>query len=188
VTVGSTTETLCQGAVGSIQRTATPQLVFGDTATTYTFTITIANEGTEILELSNINDTINAGLTYVPLSVSSSPASMGTLREPATNEQERTVKWNFPGQGKQLPTSTTWIIHYQATATQALGQYPSESETSFVASQIPAQTAWPTAVITVVDVYRIVVTDGETTYNCDVWIGADVVGNGFHVIEDCAIA
>lgn len=188
VTVGSTTETLCQGPVTTIDRSVEPDLVFGDTATTYTYTITIVNEGTEVLNISNLNDIIDTGLSYEPLSVSSSPASMGTLGEPATNQNQGTVKWNFPGAGKQLPTSTTWTIEYEVTGTLAKGQYASESEITFASSQAPAETTWPTALITVIDVYRIVVTNGDVTYNCDVWIGTDSEGGNFYIIEDCVIA
>lgn len=195
VTVSSTSSTLCEGAAFSITKTVDEDIVFSDTATTYTYTISMVNEGTDVLNVSQITDTTCSGavatceFTYVPLSAASSGVT-ATPAElvPTTNVNQQTIKWSWGGGGKQLPTSTTWTLTFEATATLARGQFPDETSVKVASVQLPDQTTWPTAVVTVVDVYRITVTDGESTYECHVWLGADLSGNPFTVKEDCALA
>ncbi len=194
ITVGSTSSTLCDGAAFSITKTVDEEVVFSDTATTYTYTISMVNEGTDVLNVSEITDTTCSGavatceFTYVPLSASSTGVTLTPAElVPSTNVNQQTIKWGFGGGGKQLATSTTWTMSFEATATLARGQFPNETSVKFAASQLPDQTTWPTAVVTAVDVYKITVTDGESTYECHVWLGADLTGTPFTVKEDCEL-
>ena len=194
VTVGSTTETNCEGAVMSASKTVIPTVVTSATTTQYTYTIEMVNEGTDTLKMSYILDNTCVGVDipcefeYVSDSSVSTGVSMtGGQLNPATNVNQQTIKWPFPGvNGKSFPIDTTWTLEFQAEATLARGQYPNETGLRLKVGQLPDQTTWPTALVTVVDVFQIIVTDGETTYTCTVWLGAELDGTLFYVQDGCS--
>ena len=191
VTVGSTSETLCHGAVVSINKTVDPEFAFGNTTTTYTYTIEVVNEGTQVLTIKDVKDYIREELTYVSFSLSSTPESLHPGKPKIKTKSRDGVSyhelvWKAPEDGPyHIATSTTWTLQYEATATLPRGFYASEVELKFDNEQLPTRSTGQIAIITVVDVYRITVVAGGFTYECDVWFADDVYVGDFHVVDGC---
>ena len=128
VTVGSPSVLLCKGDVISISKVVEPEIAFGDTETEYTYTIEIANQGSEVVNVIEITDTTDAGMTYVPLSVSSTPISLGEpTSTPATNQ----IVWNLEPDGLELATSTTWTIQFKVLGTLTRGYHSNQVQLDY---------------------------------------------------------
>lgn len=189
VTVGSPSETQCEGMAASVAKSVTPDVVHSNTSTAYTYTITITNEGTDDLDIKRITDTIGTDdLSYDNNTVSSTPLIMDP-GNPQTKTQggELELRWNFSGSGEALTSGTTWQIQYTTTGTLDRGYYGSEVEIEFGANQLPDQTTGVEAIILVVDLYRITVETLERTYTCDIWMTTDTeIEEDIQVTEGCA--
>ncbi len=189
VTVGTTSETQCEGMAASVSKSVTPDVVHSNTSTTYTYTVTITNEGTDDLGIKRITDLIGIDdLSYDNNSVSSTPSGMDP-GDPSTKTvgDELELKWLFPGSGESLTSGTVWQIEYTATGTLDRGYYGSEVEIEFDANQLPDQTTGVEAIILVVDLYRITVETEDTTYICDIWMTTDTdIGQDIQITEGCA--
>ncbi len=195
VTIGSPGNTRCEGRVVTVEKTVEPDLVTGEVETDYTYTITIANEGTRTADIREITDSFcssaigDCEFTYKPFSVSSTPSAMNP-GEP-TSPGQNIIEWDFGSflsQGERLPPDTTWTLEFEATATLPRGQFPNEVELTFTLwGYLPPMTTWPTAAVSVVEYYQITGTDGSSTYTCNVWLGTDVEGNEIHFLEDCSL-
>ena len=79
-----------------------------------------------------------------------------------------------------------------AEGTITVGDNASVGGTSYPGASVPAappidlESSGPTAVITVLDDYRITTTDGSSTSTCDVWISSDVDTGIFGFIDGCS--
>ncbi len=192
VTVGSTTEQFCHGAVVSNDKTVKPELVFGNSTTTYTFVVEIKNEGTEVLNIDRIDDFIRSGFSYVPGTVSSTPSELNpgepNLKSVTKEgvEYER-LRWRFNNDPVELATGTTWHIEYQATATLPRGFYANEVELRFDDKQLPKRATGEVAIVTVVDAFKITINVLGFVYECNVWFADDVYIGDFEVVDGCSL-
>ena len=140
--------------------------MFGDTQTDYTYTVVMVNEGNAVLTITGIDDSIltitaSDNLSYLAGTASSTPTSLAyssNSGEPKTNLSNQdvyTLDWPKSGvENKALATSTTWTLDFQVRATLPRGSYTNETSVGFKKTDpsdptaLPAQTTWPTAVIT----------------------------------------
>ena len=92
-----------------------------------------------------------------------------------------------------MATNTTWVIRFDTDVTVPLGQYYNETQLGFAGNQLSqGWTTWKTAMITVIEIYLITVTDGQSTYTCHVWLGAAFDPDtgeqtSFHVVDSCEL-
>ena len=133
VTLGSPTITACVGDVVTVQKTVEPDVVFGQVSTTYTSTVTIANEGTKTVNLTEIRDFAPAGLAYLSSSVSASPGGF-VPGEPVTSTYTTSavsLKWNFGTTGITLETSTTYTLEFDMRGTLSRGFHANRVELEY---------------------------------------------------------
>ena len=204
LTVGSSTDFLCKGDSVSVTAVVSPTVVMATTSElTFTYTVTIVNEGDTVLNITSIDDITHdtPQFTYKALSVSSTPSdiqesggSAAPLGEPKLFPSQDTIQWpKTGGTIYEMATNTTWIMSFGADVTVPLGQYYDEVQLNFAGNQLSAGwTTWKTALITVIEVYKITVTDGESTYTCYVWLGAAFdpdtqTQTPFNVVESCEL-
>ncbi|MBM3935083.1 MAG: hypothetical protein FJ319_12425 [SAR202 cluster bacterium] len=192
VTVGETEETLCEGKVFSIDKHVSPDVVFGDTETTYTYTITFTNEGTEALNVKRITDYISDDeFDYVSGSVSTTPASLGDeLGEPGVSNKQgqKEFVWNLAGDGIEIGPGDEWLIEFQVTGEMHRGYYSNEVIVEFAGGDnFEDRLSGETAIITVMDVFRVTVETENTTYICDVWVTDDIDVGQAQTVDACMV-
>ena len=145
VTVGTTSETSCEGGLLEVTKTVDPAMVSSGVTTTYTFLIKMENKGNFGINIKDVIDTTSDGFTYDPGSTTSTPASLlvaagtttsVTIGEPTeTDTINDTITWSFGGLGVYLATSTTWYIQFKAIANLSRGFYPNTVDIAFAGSQ-----------------------------------------------------
>ena len=105
VTVGGSSETGCQGGVVEITKTVNPPMVSSNTTTTYTFVITIVNQGNVTVNVTEIVDITSDGFAYElgsTTSTSSGPTPF-VSGEPTTDVLKNEILWSFGGVGESCP-------------------------------------------------------------------------------------
>ena len=167
VTIGSPSDTACKGTAITLTKTVTPEVVFGDTATTYTYVISIVNEGSDTLQIREIKDYISDQMTYVTASVSSTPLSLdpGAPQTKAAAGNSTELKWKANKNSLyELLPGTTWLLEFKTTGTLPRGFYVNDTWLRLDKSNI---TVFPTSVATgTPDTYTYAVTidnDGTET-------------------------
>ena len=66
IVVGSPSSSGCPGAAVTVTKSVTPNFVIAGHSETFTYTITIENRGTEVLELTVLKDLLPEGFVYAP--------------------------------------------------------------------------------------------------------------------------
>jgi len=198
ITIGSPAETSCAGVVIDLDVSVSPSIVQSEMLETFTYTITVDSMGTDATEVARVYHSFCAGLdeaiacdfTYTTNSETSTP---GTLDLSDIDLDTNEVEYDMCTRGgttcqeaQAMASGEFWTIEFTATATLDRGQYPAEVELEGVNFGFDAITTWPTAAITVFDYYTTTGGDGETSYECNVWIGTDLEGNDVTLLEDCA--
>ena len=148
LTVGSPSSTVCRGTGVTFTKKVSPEVVFGDTAKEYTYTITVVNEGTESIAIKQIDDFMPRELTYVPISVSSTPSSLNPGEPKITLDAVKPteLEWEAPaGFPWQLLSGDTWLLEFKATGSLSRGFYANEVEVTFDKSKF---TVFPSTVAT----------------------------------------
>ena len=178
LTVGSPTLTGCSGDVVSITKEVDPEVVFGNTSTVYTYTVTIKNEGSEVVTITDIKDTTPAGLTYVLNSTSSSPPAFA-VSEPTTNVANNEIRWNFGTSGVSMSTSTTYTLEFKATGSLSMGYYGNKVELEY---QTPE---WLTKALAEVCLFgsSSLTIDQSTTVACNAASNGDIEAKSGATIE-----
>ena len=202
ITVGGANPTdPCEGRIYTVTKTVDPDVAPGDTLTTYTYTVTITNDGTDDVQIWKVVDAFSDGLTFVNFNgstfVSSTPFDFGA---PTEDYVADTLEWQIGNffSGKLLSPGETFVLQFKMQGTLPRGAYPNEVQLTFAFFEfvwccdfewtyLPPDTTWPTAPINVFDYYEITVTDGITTSTCYVWAGADLEGNDAYLLEDCLL-
>lgn len=168
ITVGSPPNDLCQGPTVELTKTVTPGTAAAYAAATFTYTITIRNAGTAVLNMSQIRDWLpQDGFLYVPGSTSGDI----TTADPSTSlwQGRQRLDWNFNPK-QQLQPGESRALTFQAEATLEPGDYYNEVWGTFDEFTSPAYT-WPTARVEVMAVFTITAIEGGSTAWAEVWAG-----------------
>ncbi len=168
ITVGLPASTLCPGEVATVQKAVQPSIAAGGVQTTFTYTVTLNNIGTQGLSLSKLRDSLPPGFLYVAGSTS---GNLTTANPNTTMQQGRQrLDWNFSPE-YTLGAGQARTLSFQARAQVAAGYYWNEVWATFDELDYSVYT-WPTAMVRVMGVAKTSVTDGEYTADSEVWVEA----------------
>ena len=173
VTVGSPGATLCQGSAVRVTKTVDPPVAPANTLTTYTYTISVENVGTDVLNITLIRDSLPADFLYV---VGSTTGDITAADPTATMKQGRQrLDWELAPAVQVQPAETKTLV-FEAQASVGGGDYWNEVWVTLDEFANPAYT-WPSALVTIMGVFETSATDGAATAEAEVWIGV-----GTHVV------
>ena len=168
VIIGSPANGLCQGEAIVVSKTLDTPIAPASTPTTYTYTVTLENIGTDTLRVDKIIDRLPKNFTYVAGSTNGD----FTAVDPAitTSQGRDRLDWNFQPKIDLLPGQT--MVHvFQADADVASGDYWNEAWVEIIEFPDSIYT-WPTARVEVMGVFEITATDGKGSIFAEVWLGA----------------
>ena len=133
VTVGSPTEDVCHGALVTVEKTVDPEAVQGNVSTTYTYVVTIGNEGTETVNLTEIVDKAPAGLSFLTSTVAASPSGFvpGSPVTSTYTTSAQKLTWDFGTDGLAMATKTTYTLSFKMRGTLAQGFYPNQIDLEY---------------------------------------------------------
>ena len=158
----------CPGAAVVLTKSVTPSIVPSEIPQTLTYTISVENIGTMAVHLKKLKDLLPSGFDYLTGSSSGlwnqdpSISGAGTPWELIWDVGQRTI-----------PVGETRTQVFQATATiPNTGQFFNEVWATFDEISYEVYT-WPTAMVEAMSVMGTSATDGKTTVDGVVWIGAD---------------
>ena len=162
------------------------------TGTPDTYTVTVENDGTEVLTIEDVSASIDKNVfTYLSGSSTTTPGSLGYGTIKITGGGS-TITWlDDQAETVALAAGATWALEFKLTSSSADPQGQNLVDivldlTETAGTVRPAdRTTGPTAVISVVDVFRIQVVTPKSTFNCDLWLTSDVSTGDFHLLEGC---
>ena len=181
VQIGPTPGACDEEAVTVTKTVDSVSLISTDSSTTpfiYTFdvdyTLRVENIGNEELDLAGIIDLPPTGFDFDSINpggdISEAPSQIHTVVQV---NRER-VTWNF-NPDVAVAAGTAKTLSFSATAVITQGNYWSDALFDFAGGDFPEDVyTWPTALISVVDVFDIQAVDdegNETVINLQVWLG-----------------
>ena len=176
VTVGTPDSPRCDGSFVSITKIVDPDVVFGSgTSTTHTYTIEMANEGTEDVNITEIRDLLSPSLTYVSSSTVGAPGSFAP-GEPVIDASANKLTWNFGTDGITMATRTTFTLTFQAGGQLARGHYPNEVELEY------GRPEWLTRALDDVCLFE----SGQLVVNSNTTVGCNAASNGSIDVKNTA--
>ena len=169
VMIGSPSQELCEGEAVIVSKTVDTPIVTANTPTTYTYTITLENIGTDPLRIDKIQDKLPKGFSYVSGSTS---GDFFPNEDPAksTSQGRELLGWNFQPMNDLLPGETK-ARQFEAYAEVASGDYWNEVWIQIIEFPDSIYT-WPAAKVEVMGVFEIHATDGKRSVFAEVWLGA----------------
>ena len=170
ITVGSPASTLCPGTAIQLTKSVSPQVVTPNTQTTFTYTITFTNDGTNLVDVSKIIDLMPASFSYV------AGSSQGlTTADPSivlkNNGTQEDLTWSANPIGTIAPGSSATLT-FQATATLVDASYYNEVTATVSGLNYDLYT-WPTAKVVVMGFLELAATDNETTTASETWLNSE---------------
>ena len=165
VTVGTPANNLCAGPAISLSKVVNTALVLGGEATTFTYTITIDNNGSVTLNMSKIRDRLPGGFMYV---VGTAGGDI-TGAEPSTMIQQgsQRLDWNF-SPDYQIPPGETRTLTFDAIASVPPGDYFNEVWLT-IAEFTDTIYTWPTALIKIMSAAETSAESGGLSAIGEVW-------------------
>lgn len=169
IIVGNAGSTLCPGLVVRVSKTVTPEVPAAGVTTTFTYTITLQNDGTVDAEINNVIDLLPPGFDYVLGSsqgvVDEDPSIV--LKNNGTQEQ---LTWD--DDDLEIASGETRTLIFQTTANVTGGDYFNEATVNVEDQNYDLYT-WPTARVHVSRAFRIVARGPESTADAIIWINTD---------------
>jgi uncharacterized repeat protein (TIGR01451 family) len=165
VRVGSPSNPDCQAELAIINKTVTPKVAPSYTTTTFAYTITVQNAGTETINASWVTDLLPSGFSYVPGSTLGDLASADPLTTPYQGRER--LRWHLAPSVAISPGQTK-MLTFQAVAILSQGYFENEVWVSFGAFSNDSY-SWPTAGVTVEDYIEVTADDGETVVYSTAW-------------------
>ncbi len=176
IQVGTPAMSLCVNEAVDVRKTVTPETAAAGVPTTFTYRVEFENLSSIDQDFSWVIDDLPDGVTFVN----------GTVQSDITTNNpfawlDQPLVWikSFNMYGYTMAPGETHYIEYQATGSLAAGSYESQVWITF---DFLGEFAFsfPTARISVYDVYDIAIANGQATSTAQVWIGAD---GGYQVTE-----
>ena len=179
VQVGSPANNLCGGQAVEVFKSVDPNIAPGDTSATYTYTITIENVGSAVLNMGQVRDLLPTGFLYL----AGSTAGDLTVAYPADTmfQGRQRLDWVFDPKLSLTPGQKASLI-FEADATAAAGDYWNELWVTLDEFSYSVYTG-PTAVVNVMSVTETSATDGIHTVSSEVWVGTTS-----HIIDEWNIS
>ncbi|MCH7842050.1 MAG: DUF11 domain-containing protein, partial [Chloroflexi bacterium] len=172
----------CPGEAVAVSKTvASASLVSTDTNTfpyTYSFdidfTIKIDNIGADDLTLKEFIDLLPTGFSYVSTDPSGDITDVPDQLHQESQVDRQRITWKF-NPNIALASGTSKTLIFSTTATITKGDYWSDLLVDFGGGSFSEDRySWPTALVSVRDVYNVTVTDDEgnnLVITAQVWIG-----------------
>ena len=173
--VGAPVEPLCVNELVEVRKTVDTSSAPSGTPTVFRYRIEVENASASSQSFTWIYDVLPAGFTYQSGSVSGDITTSNPFAWFSGGQQR--LFWLFFF-GKSLDPAQTKFLEFDASATLSSGSYTNQAWVGFNGLLNSAYT-YPTAEVTVFDVFDVTVSDGETTSTAQVWVGDD----GFEVTE-----
>ena len=173
---------LCPGEAVAVSKTvASASLVSTDTNTfpyTYSFdidfTIKVDNIGADDLTLKEFIDLLPTGFSYVSTSPSGDITDVPDQLHQESQVDRQRITWKF-NPNIALASGASKTLIFSTTATITKGDYWSDLLVDFGGGSFSEDRySWPTALVSVRDVYNVTVTDDEgnnLVITAQVWIG-----------------
>ncbi|MCI0864480.1 MAG: hypothetical protein J4N69_09615, partial [Chloroflexi bacterium] len=147
---------------------------------TYTFdidfTIKIDNVGTQDLPIEELRDWLPVGFSYVSTSPSGDITDIPDEVLMITQVNRERITWE-PDPAVELNSGQSKTLKYSTTAAITRGNYYSDLLVSFGAGSFGDERyTWPTALVSVKDVYTVSATDeagDEVVIALQVWVGGE---------------
>ena len=169
IVVGSPVGVLCENEEVLLTKSVTPEVVPGNTLTTFTYTITLENAGSSTQELFWLRDVLPPGFSYVPGSTSGDITTSNPFTWTSGGRQN--LNWLFFF-GYDIDPAEVKTLTFDAQASLVGGFYDNEVWASFDVFSYTAY-SYPTATVTVFDVFEVSDDDGLTTSKAEVWLEDD---------------
>ena len=172
----------CPGEAVVVSKTVdSAALVSTDTNTvpyTYTFNIDfeikVDNIGTDDLTISEFRDLLPVGFSYVSTSPSGDITDVPDKLQQISQVDRQEITWKF-NPDIPLASGTSKTLKYSTTAAVTNGNYWSDLLVDFGGGSFSEDRyTWPTALVSIKDVYDVTVTDDEgntVVISLQVWIG-----------------
>ena len=173
---------LCPGEAVAVSKTvASASLVSTDTNTfpyTYSFdidfTIKVDNIGADDLTLKEFIDLLPTGFSYVSTDSSGDITDVPDQLHQESQVDRQRITWKF-NPNIALASGASKTLIFSTTATITKGDYWSDLLVDFGGGSFSEDRySWPTALVSVRDVYNVTVTDDEgnnLVITAQVWIG-----------------
>ena len=173
---------LCPGEAVVVSKSVqSAVLVSTDTSTTpytYTFdidfTIKVDNIGTEDLTIAGFIDLLPVGFSYLSTSLTGDITDAPSQFHQVSQVDRQRLTWNF-GPDVPVASGTAKTLIFSTTATITQGNYWSDLLVDFGGGSFSEDRySWPTALVSVKDVYDVTATDDEgntVVIALQLWIG-----------------
>ncbi|MCH8800527.1 MAG: DUF11 domain-containing protein [Chloroflexi bacterium] len=173
---------LCSGEAVAVSKSVdSANLVSTDTNTnpyTYTFdidfTINVDNIGSEDMTIAEFIDLLPVGFSYVSTSLDGDITDAPFQLHQVSQVNRQRVTWKF-NPDVPIASGTAKTLKFSTTATITKGNYWSDLLVDFGGGSFSEDRySWPTALVSVRDVYNVTVTDDEgnnLVITAQVWIG-----------------
>jgi uncharacterized repeat protein (TIGR01451 family) len=156
------TDATLQGQGVVVSKAVSPATASVNATTTFTYDITLQNEGTDTITVEKIYDYLPPGFTYAS-STTSGPTTSDpdvTLAPEATcGGVPRKLTWNVPAQSETLAPSEEMTLTFQATAALPDGTYYNQAASLY-------DPWWDASNVLVYTPYTAEVTVGTGTPKC----------------------
>ena len=176
VVVGSPSppDDLCPGPAVNLTKTVFPKISLSGFQTTHTYTITIQNIGTAVLNVRQIEGLLPKGFVYEMLSTSGDITTNDPNRDPTAPviDDRQRLDWAFTPHYQIQPGETkTLSFDVRKDANVAAAYYWNEVWLDTAEFPHDAYT-WPTTPVQVLSIMLTCTTDGQTSVSSQVWVGA----------------
>ena len=147
----------------------------------YTYKIPIENEGNEALEVNEVKVKLPKVLAYDSVTgvifdpVTNDPSDLSPGQP--TNQSDKEIKWNYGDGDVSLDPGAKWEWTLKIRAD--LGAVAGPIQIDFKTTEndkeekVADRVTGPTAIITVTEAYRVTITVGGKTFECDIWFVLD---------------
>lgn len=165
VTVGTPANGLCVGPAVSLSKVVNTGVALDGAATTFTYTITIQNNGSVTLNISKVRDRLPGGFLYV---IGTTGGDI-TGAEPSTMMQQgsQRLDWDF-SPDYQISPGETRTLTFDTTASVPSGDYFNEVWLT-IAEFTDTIYTWPTALVKIMSATETTAQSGETSAIGEVW-------------------
>ena len=160
IVAGLPASTLCSGTAVQLAKTVTPQVVPSNTQTTFTYTITLVNDGTNSSDVSKITDVMPPGFSYVVASTQGLTTADPSIKLVIQGTQEE-LSWTGAPLSVVAPGQTLTLTLQAVATLQVEGSY--NEVTATVSGLNYDLYTWPNARVEVVGVFDMSSTDNDTT-------------------------
>ena len=171
ITAGTPGSSGCSGLAVLLSKSVTPEVAAAGVTTTFTYAITLQNDGSVVAEITKIIDLLPPGFDYVLGSSQGAETADPSivLKNNGTQEQ---LTWDDGGTSLEIPFGESRTLTFQVVANVAGGDYFNEATVTVNGQNYDLYT-WPTARVHVSQAFRVVAAGPESTAEAELWLNED---------------